>query len=54
MGKDVGKALDASLPEIQKTVGPHLAQFGQRQDNSVKETIFDSLDSERFTEPKNL
>jgi ribosomal protein S10 len=51
---DAAKALDASLPEIQKTVGPHLAQFGQRQDNSVKETIFDSLDSERFVEPKNL
>ncbi|KAJ5873588.1 37S ribosomal protein S10 [Penicillium subrubescens] len=37
---DAAKALDASLPEIQKTVGPHLTGFGQRQDNSVKETIF--------------
>ncbi|KAJ5166502.1 37S ribosomal protein S10 [Penicillium canariense] len=51
---DAGKALDASLSDIQKTVGPHLAQFGQRHDNTAKESIFDSLDSERFAERKNL
>ncbi|EPS26083.1 hypothetical protein PDE_01019 [Penicillium oxalicum 114-2] len=51
---DASKALDASLPEIQKVVGPHLAQFGQREDNSRKDTIFDSLDNARYEEPKNL
>ncbi|KAF7714120.1 Uncharacterized protein PECH_000332 [Penicillium ucsense] len=51
---DAGKALDASLPEIQKTVGPHLAQFGQREDNKRPGTIFDALDNARHAEPKNL
>ena len=51
---DVGKSMDASLPEIEKTLGPHLQQFGQREDNSANQSIFDALDSDRFVERKNL
>ena len=42
--------MDASLPEIEKSLRPHLAQFGQRNDNSAERTIFDILDSDRFSE----
>ncbi|KAJ5330964.1 37S ribosomal protein S10 [Penicillium atrosanguineum] len=51
---DVGKSMDASLPEIEKTLRPHLQQFGQREDNSANQSIFDALDSDRFVERKNL
>jgi ribosomal protein S10 len=51
---DVGKSMDSSLPEIEKTLRPHLEQFGQREDNSANQNIFDALDSDRFVERKNL
>ncbi|KAJ5570350.1 uncharacterized protein N7459_009780 [Penicillium hispanicum] len=47
---DAGKSMDASLPDIKKTLGPHLARFGQRQDNSAKRDMFDLLDNDRFAE----
>lgn len=50
---DVGKSMDQSIPEIQKSLEPHLAQFGQRQDNKSGQSIFDVLDSDRFAERKN-
>lgn len=46
--------MDKSVPEVQKTIAPHLAQFGQRHDNSAKESIFDILESDRFAERKNV
>jgi len=49
---DVGKTMDQSLSEVQKTLEPHLSQFGQRQDNSSGNNIFDTLDSDRFAERK--
>lgn len=45
--------MDQSIPEIQKSLEPHLAQFGQRQDNKSGQSIFDVLDSDRFAERKN-
>lgn len=51
---DVGKAMDESVAEIQRSLAPHLAQFGQRHDNSAKESIFDILESGRFAERKNV
>ncbi|KAJ5204051.1 uncharacterized protein N7498_004930 [Penicillium cinerascens] len=51
---DVAKSMDASLPEVEKTLRPHLEQFGQRHDNSADRSIFDVLDSDRFAERKNL
>ncbi|OQD78545.1 hypothetical protein PENDEC_c001G03634 [Penicillium decumbens] len=51
---DVGKSLDASLPEVEKTLGPHLERFGQREDNSADQSIFDALDSDRFAERKYI
>lgn len=42
--------MDESLPEIEKALGSHFAQFGQRKDNSVESSIFDTLDSDRFAE----
>lgn len=50
---DVGKSMDQSIPEIQKSLEPHLAQFGQRQDNKSGQSIFDVLDSDRFAQRKN-
>ncbi|KAJ5397280.1 37S ribosomal protein S10 [Penicillium cosmopolitanum] len=50
---DVGKAMDQSATEIQKTLEPHLAQFGQREDNSAGNNMFDVLDSDRFAERKS-
>ncbi|KAJ5658049.1 37S ribosomal protein S10 [Penicillium longicatenatum] len=50
---DVGKSMDESLPEIEKALGSHLAQFGQRKDNSAESSIFDTLDSDRFAERKS-
>ncbi|KAJ5752336.1 hypothetical protein N7520_009253 [Penicillium odoratum] len=47
---DVGKSMDESLPEIEKTLRSHLAQFGQRKDNSAGGSIFDTLDNARFAE----
>lgn len=45
--------MDQSIPEVEKTLEPHLAQFGQREDNSAKKNIFDTLDSDRFAERKS-
>ncbi|CAI7583318.1 unnamed protein product [Penicillium pancosmium] len=50
---DVGKAMDQSATEVQKTLEPHLAQFGQREDNSAGNNMFDVLDSDRFAERKS-
>ena len=46
--------MDNSLPEVEKALAPHLAHFGQRQDASTKQSIFDTLDSDRFAERKDL
>lgn len=46
--------MDESAAEAQKILAPHLAQFGQRHDNSAKESIFDILESDRFAERKNV
>lgn len=49
---DVSKTMDQSASEVQKTLEPHLSQFGQRHDNSSGNNIFDTLDSDRFAERK--
>lgn len=46
--------MDESVAEVHKTLAPHLAQFGQRHDNPAKESIFDPLESDRFTERQNV
>ncbi|KAI2697696.1 hypothetical protein CBS147332_8679 [Penicillium roqueforti] len=51
---DAGKAMDASVAEVEETLRPELAQFGQRKDNSGPGTIFDTLNNERFAERKRL
>ncbi|KAJ5173959.1 Aminoacyl-tRNA synthetase class Ic [Penicillium coprophilum] len=51
---DAGKAMDASVAEVEEALRPELAQFGQRKDNSAPGTIFDTLNSERFGERKGL
>lgn len=42
--------MDKSAAAVQKTLAPHLAQFGQRHDNSAQENIIDILESDRFVE----
>ena len=51
---DAGKTMDESIAETQKKLDPYLAQFGQRQDNSSPQSIFDVLDNDRFTERRNV
>ncbi|KAJ5779026.1 hypothetical protein N7457_006746 [Penicillium paradoxum] len=51
---DAGKAMDASVAEVEEILRPELEQFGQRKDNSAPGTIFDTLNNERFTERKSL
>lgn len=51
---DAGKAMDASVAEVEESLRPELAQFGHRKDNSAPGTIFDTLNNERFTERKSL
>ncbi|KAJ5972669.1 uncharacterized protein N7479_002587 [Penicillium vulpinum] len=51
---DAGKAMDASVAEVEEALRPDLAQFGQRKDNSAPGTIFDTLNSERFAERRGL
>lgn len=51
---DAGKAMDASVADVEEALRPELAQFGQRKDNSAPGTIFDTLNSERFAERKRL
>ncbi|CAI7629063.1 unnamed protein product [Penicillium glandicola] len=51
---DAGKAMDASVAEVEEALRPELAQFGQRKDNSAPGTIFDTLNNERFAERKRL
>ncbi|KAJ5034022.1 mitochondrial 37S ribosomal protein rsm10 [Penicillium rubens] len=51
---DAGKAMDASVAEVEEALRPELARFGQRKDNSAPGTIFDTLNSERFAERKRL
>jgi hypothetical protein len=51
---DVARDMDTSLSEVEESLRPHIAQFGQRKDNSAPGTIFDTLDSERFAERKNV
>jgi ribosomal protein S10 len=51
---DVAKNMDASLSEVEESLRPQLAQFGQRKDNSAPGTIFETLNSERFAERKNV
>ncbi|KAJ5675899.1 37S ribosomal protein S10 [Penicillium macrosclerotiorum] len=46
---DVAKTMDASLPEIQKTVGPHLALFGKRFHQANPRTFPNRVNGERFT-----
>ncbi|KAJ5902482.1 hypothetical protein N7495_003010 [Penicillium taxi] len=50
---DVGKTMDDSLAEVQKTLEPHLSQFGKRKSTHQK-SILDHLDSDRFVEPPKL
>ncbi|KAJ5753826.1 uncharacterized protein N7511_007979 [Penicillium nucicola] len=51
---DVAKDMDSSLSEVEESLRPHLAQFGQRKDSLAPGTIFDTLDSDRFAERKNV
>lgn len=50
---DVAKSMDDAVPEVEKSLGPHLAQFGQREDKGSDVSIFDILDNERFTQNKS-
>ncbi|KAJ5825518.1 hypothetical protein N7474_002656 [Penicillium riverlandense] len=53
---DVGKAMDSSVAEIEKSLGADLAQFGLRKGSSADRvnTIFDNLDNERFKERRDI
>ncbi|KGO59225.1 Ribosomal protein S10 [Penicillium expansum] len=42
---DAGKAMDASVAEVEEALRPEFAQFGQRKDNSAPGTIFDTLNN---------
>lgn len=42
--------MDEALPEIEKSLESQLGQFGQRKDTKLDNSIFDILDSERFTQ----
>lgn len=48
----MAKTMDDAVPEIDKLLGPHLSQFGQRRDKGDEQLIFDILDSERFAQNK--
>ncbi|KAJ5612397.1 hypothetical protein N7510_005591 [Penicillium lagena] len=52
---EVGKAMDASVAEIEKSLGADLAQFGMRKGSSADRvnTIFDNLDN-RFKERRDI
>ena len=50
---DVAKSMDDAVPEIEKSLGPHLTQFGQREGKGGDKSIFDILDNERFTQSKS-
>ncbi|KAJ5092252.1 hypothetical protein NUU61_007122 [Penicillium alfredii] len=50
---DVGKAMDESLPEIEQSLRPYLAQFGQRENKSAENAKFDILETGRFAERNN-
>lgn len=40
--------MDDGVPEIEKSLGHHLTQFGQRKDKGDNQSVSDFLDSERF------
>ncbi|QQK45491.1 putative aspartic-type endopeptidase opsB [Penicillium digitatum] len=42
---DAGKAMDASIAEVEEALRPELAQFGQRKDNSAPGTMIDTLNT---------
>lgn len=42
--------MDEALPEIQESLDPQFAQFGRRKDSKNGDSVFDILDSERFTQ----
>ena len=49
---DVAEHMDEALPEIEESLKPHTTQFGQRKDAKSEDSMFDILDSERFTHSK--
>ena len=44
--------MDKALPEIEESLGTQFGQFGQRKDTKLDTSIFDTLDSERFSQSK--
>ncbi|RJE18232.1 ribosomal protein [Aspergillus sclerotialis] len=48
---DVAKSMDKALPKIEESLGTQFARFGQRKD-TPNASIFDTLDSERFSQSK--
>jgi hypothetical protein len=45
--------MDEAVPEIEKSLEPQFGQFGQRKDSKLDTSIFDTLDSERFTQSES-
>ncbi|KAL4944748.1 37S ribosomal protein S10, mitochondrial [Aspergillus oleicola] len=47
---DIAKTMDQALPEIQKSLEPHLSQFGHREDKATRiKTISGFLGNERLS-----
>lgn len=44
--------MDAALPAVEESLGPQLAQFGQRKGTESDTSMFDYLDRERFSDSK--
>lgn len=46
--------MDEALPEVEKSLGPELAHFGQRKGAKSDSSVFDHLSNERFSHNKGL
>lgn len=42
--------MDKTLPEIEQSLGAQFTQFGQRKDAKLDTSIFNTLESERFSQ----
>ncbi|KAL1872144.1 Tryptophan--tRNA ligase, mitochondrial [Paecilomyces lecythidis] len=47
---DVAKSMDESLPEVEKSLEPYLANFGQRKDPQGSTPVSELLSNERFSQ----
>lgn len=47
---DVAESMDKALPGIEQSLGSQFTQFGQRKDAKLDTSIFNTLESERFSQ----